>query len=62
MKTKSNLTQAFVSAKLTIVLPVILGGGGLLAYEWRQSHHAKVHETTAHHKKHHDSKTASANQ
>jgi hypothetical protein len=48
-------TQAFISAQLAIVLAVIMGAAGILAYEWHAAHPSKHHNSTSvghHHHKH----------
>jgi hypothetical protein len=48
-------TQAFISTQLAIVLAVIVGGAGILAYEWHAAHPPKHHNGASlghHHHKH----------
>jgi hypothetical protein len=35
--------QGFISGQLAIVLAVIIGSSGVLAYEWKHAHAAKSH-------------------
>lgn len=47
-------TKGFISAQLAIVIAVIVGGGVVLAYEWRNADSAKAHELLPFHHRHHN--------
>lgn len=51
--TRLSALRGFISGKLAIVLAVIIGGVGVLAYEWEHAHPGKSHHTfsAVHHHK-----------
>jgi hypothetical protein len=53
--------RGLISLQLAIVLTVIVGGAGILAYEWHAAHPAGHHDGAGlahHHHKHVPTKTA----
>ena len=49
-----RMLRGFISAKAAIVLAIITGGAGILAYEWHHAHPAKSQHGSAsvhHHNK-----------
>jgi len=53
--------RGFISLQLAIVLSVIIGGAGILAYEWHAAHPEGHHDGmggSAHHHHKHGAKTA----
>jgi len=52
--------RGFISAKAAIVLAIITGSAGLLAYEWHNAHPDKQHHS-AHHPRKHDTKSTASN-
>ena len=52
--------RGFISAKAAIVLAIITGGAGVLAYEWHNAHLAKSHQgsLSAHHHHKHETKSS----
>ena len=56
--TNGSARRGFISTQAAIVLAVVTGSAGLLAYEWHHAHPPKTHHSSAGGNHHHKKATA----